>query len=331
MELLARLQHPLPFLTGVYGIALSLASGRLITAYACIALILAVVKGLFPGMLGASARWLIYCGIGYFLWHRVEFQDHYGHAPEGMVAAAIVTVVLMVIPIGVTGGLLRRLLGGGHDEVVVTGAAAAAAAAKAQADDPRAAGRGIYAANYGKEEKREVATIMMTDMQGYSKKMEQDETGTWELLKQHNAIMRKHIAAHRGKEIKTIGDAFMVLFRSPLDAVNCALACQREFATFNKSRQLHDQMRIRIGIHMDEVILTKNDAFGEGVNIAARLEPQAVPGGAAMSKAVYDEVKGKVSASMYSIGVKPLKNIKNPPEIFMVTLAADQADKVVQM
>ena len=167
-----------------------------------------------------------------------------------------------------------------------------------------------------KGSRRQVATIMFTDVVGYSKMMAADEKGTLKKLAAHNDIMQKALVDNRGTLIKTIGDAFMVRFRSPINGVNCAIAAQRALKKFNAARDPNDGMNIRIGIHMGEVELTGNDAFGDGVNIAARIEPKSEAGGFAVSDAVHNEVKNKVEAHFVSMGRVPLKNIPNPPELF---------------
>ena len=167
-----------------------------------------------------------------------------------------------------------------------------------------------------KGSRRQVATIMFTDVVGYSKMMAADEKGTLKKLAAHNDIMQKALVDNRGTLIKTIGDAFMVRFRSPINGVNCAIAAQRALKKFNAARDPNDGMNIRIGLHMGEVELTGNDVFGDGVNIAARIEPKCEPGSLAVSEAVHNEVKNKVEAHFVSMGRVPLKNIPNPPELF---------------
>ncbi|MBY0431419.1 MAG: adenylate/guanylate cyclase domain-containing protein, partial [Rhodospirillales bacterium] len=138
-----------------------------------------------------------------------------------------------------------------------------------------------------------------------------------------NAIMRKAIAANNGKEIKTIGDAFLVTYKSPVDALKCGIAMQKGLTEYNKTRPLHDQIKIRIGIHTGEVIVTPKDVFGEGVNIAARLEPLTEPGSISISADVLEGVKNKLTCGFLSLGVKPMKNIANPPEVFKVYFAEE--------
>lgn len=169
-----------------------------------------------------------------------------------------------------------------------------------------------------KDPKRQLTAIMMTDIVGYSKQMGANEQAMYKKLQVHNEIMRGQIVRNRGTVIKTIGDAFMVRFRSAENAVQCALDCQKAIAEYNKSKPAEDQFHIRIGIHMGEVIHTTNDVFGEGVNIAARIEPACDPDGVTVSDVVANAARNKVPAHFASIGRRPMKNIANPPELFKV-------------
>ncbi|MEQ9449075.1 MAG: adenylate/guanylate cyclase domain-containing protein, partial [Rhodospirillaceae bacterium] len=167
-----------------------------------------------------------------------------------------------------------------------------------------------------KNPKRQMTAIMFTDIVGYSKQMGANEAAMVKKLEVHNSIMRNQIVRNRGTVIKTIGDAFMVRFRSAENAVQCAMDCQKGIADFNKGKDANDQFHIRIGVHMGEVIHTGTDVFGEGVNIAARIEPKADPDGIAVSDVVANAARNKVPAHFMSMGRLPMKNIANPPELF---------------
>ena len=169
-------------------------------------------------------------------------------------------------------------------------------------------------------EKKQTMVIMMTDIKGYSARMEKDEAATFALLKEHNVIMRRAIGTNRGKEIKTIGDAFMVVFNHPIDAVRCGMAMQKDLYAFNKPRAANDHLLVRIGIHQGEVIVTQKDVFGEGVNIAARMESITDPGGISISKEIYEAIKGKIEAGFQNVGIPKMKNIANPPEVYKIHL-----------
>jgi class 3 adenylate cyclase len=160
--------------------------------------------------------------------------------------------------------------------------------------------------------------IMLTDMQDYSKSMGLDESGTYARLVDHNRIMRDAIAAHRGREIKTIGDAFLVIFRSARRAVDCALAAQRSFAEYNAGKREDERILVRIGIHFGDVLLTPSDVFGDGVNVAARIEPLAVPGGVCVSDAVFERVRKKMPLNAQPLEGVTLKNIARPPKLYRI-------------
>jgi class 3 adenylate cyclase len=176
-----------------------------------------------------------------------------------------------------------------------------------------------------KNPKKQNTAIMMTDIVGYSKQMGANEAAMFAKLQVHNEIMRNQIVRNRGTVIKTIGDAFMVRFRSAESAVMCALDCQKAIKEYNKTKTPEDQFHVRIGVHMGEVIHTGSDVFGEGVNIAARIEPKCDPDGVCVSDVIANAARNKVPAHFSSIGRQPMKNIANPPELFKVFAIEEQA------
>jgi class 3 adenylate cyclase len=180
-----------------------------------------------------------------------------------------------------------------------------------------------------KNPKRQLTAIMFTDIVGYSKAMGANEAAMVKKLNIHNEIMRNQIVRNRGTVIKTIGDAFMVRFRSAENAVQCAMDCQKAIGEYNKGKPDADQFHIRIGLHMGEVIHTGTDVFGEGVNIAARIEPKADPDGICVSEVIANATRNKVPAHFMSIGRQPMKNIANPPELFKVFPLEEQATQKV--
>lgn len=167
---------------------------------------------------------------------------------------------------------------------------------------------------------QELAAIMLTDMVGYSGSMERDEQRTYANLLEHNKIVRAEIAKHRGREIKTIGDAFLVIYRSALDAVNCAIEIQRALAEYNLAKEGTDKILIRIGVHLGEVMITANDVFGDGVNIAARIEPLAEPGGICVTGEVFALVRKKIALKFERLEGVQLKNIAIAPDIYQIQL-----------
>ena len=175
-----------------------------------------------------------------------------------------------------------------------------------------------------KNPKKQNTAIMFTDIVGYSAQMGKNEAAMVAKLQIHNEIMRNQIVRDRGTVIKTIGDAFMVRFRSAESAVQCALDCQKAIGAYNKTKTPEDQFHIRIGCHMGEVIHTGTDVFGEGVNIAARIEPKCDPDGVCVSDVIANAARNKVPAHFSSIGRLPMKNIANPPELFKVFAIEEQ-------
>lgn len=168
---------------------------------------------------------------------------------------------------------------------------------------------------------RELVAIMLTDMCGYSKQMEQNEALAYTKLLEHNRIIRSAIAQYRGREIKTIGDAFLVTFRSAIDAVDCALDIQRAFADFNENRSELERIFIRIGIHLGDVLIVENDVYGDGVNVAARIEPLAEPGGICVSEPVFEMVRKKIQLDVQRLNEPKLKNIQTAPTIYKIYLS----------
>jgi len=275
------------------------------------ALVLILLRIFLGGLIGWAIRTAAYLGLFRLLSTYEDFVVLFPDPVSARIVAAVAVVALW-LAVTVIGGGIRMLRGGRP-----SGRALAAAAAATPSGDGQ---REAYDVKRPDKEQKQQICIMMTDIQGYSARMEKDEAATWELLKEHNIIMRKAITTNRGKEIKTIGDAFMVVFQNPLDAVKCGIAMQKGLREFNRPRPVSDQLRVRIGIHRGEVIVTGKDVFGEGVNIAARLESITDPGGISISADVYQHVKNKVEAGFQSIGTPKLKNIANPPEVFKLQL-----------
>ena len=156
-------------------------------------------------------------------------------------------------------------------------------------------------------ETRRLAAVLFSDIKGYSSQMDRDEEGALARLDVHNAIFREQIAAHEGREVKTIGDAFMVEYPSAVHAISCGLEVQRALAAHNASAE--EPIEVRMGVHVGDVIDREGDLFGETVNVAARLEPQAPPGEICISQAVLDQVAKKVDAAATNLGKRTLKNM----------------------
>ena len=167
---------------------------------------------------------------------------------------------------------------------------------------------------------RRLAVIMFTDMVGYSALTQRDESLALRLLEQHRQLVRPILAHHGGREIKTIGDAFLVEFSSALAATTCAIEIQKSLHAHNQQVPAAEQVRLRIGLHAGDVIYQENDVLGDGVNIAARIEPLAEAGGICISEDVARQIQNKIDYPLAKLGSGELKNIQLPVEIYRIIL-----------
>lgn len=165
---------------------------------------------------------------------------------------------------------------------------------------------------------RRLAAIMFTDMVGFTALAQRDENLAMELLDEQRRLVREFLAAYKGKEIETIGDAFFVEFASSLDAVNCAVAIQSALKEWNEQHPPENRVLIRIGIHLGDVLHRGKEVSGDAVNIASRIESMAPPGGVCVTAAVYASVLNKVEYEFETIGIPELKNVTTPIEVFCV-------------
>src|SRR3982074_1423999 len=169
-------------------------------------------------------------------------------------------------------------------------------------------------------EQRKLAAIMFTDMVGYSALAQRDEGLALELLDEHRALLRPAFLKHQGQEVKTIGDGFLVECASAVAAVNCAVELQEALARRNLGAPADRELQVRIGIHLGDVRRRGDDIVGDGVNIAARVEPLADPGGIAITQQVFDQVYNKIPETLARIGKVELKNIQRPLEVYRIVL-----------
>src|SRR5262249_50796560 len=159
-------------------------------------------------------------------------------------------------------------------------------------------------------ESRRLAAIMFTDIVGFSRQMGSNEARTLRLLEVHNQVIQQAVTEHHGHVIKTVGDSFLVDFPSVVHAVQCAQAIQEQFRTHNTEKETAEQIHIRIGIHSGDVVQRDGDVFGDGVNIASRLQAVAEPDTICVSDMVYRDVAQKISlGTVISLGRPKLKNI----------------------
>ncbi len=170
---------------------------------------------------------------------------------------------------------------------------------------------------------RRLAAILAADVAGYSRLMGADEEGTLARLKAvRKAIVDPAIASHRGHIVKTTGDGMLIEFASAVDAVRSAVEIQRSMAEQNAAVPPDQRIEFRIGTHVGDVIFDDNDIFGDGVNIAARLEGIAEPGGVCMSDDAYRQVRGKVDIAFEDMGPQNLKNITEPMRAWRLKMSA---------
>jgi adenylate cyclase len=168
---------------------------------------------------------------------------------------------------------------------------------------------------------RKLAAILAADMAGYSRLMGADEAGTLAALRSRLAdSVMPLITSHDGRVFKTTGDGLLAEFASAIEALECAVKTQRALAERAKQAPAEPHIQFRIGINLGEVIAHGDDLFGDGVNVAARLEGIAEPGGICLSEAVYRQVVGKVGVAFVNVGVRALKNIATPVHVFSVDL-----------
>ena len=168
------------------------------------------------------------------------------------------------------------------------------------------------------QEIRRLAVIMFTDMVGYSKKMQQNEDRALTLLNEHNIILQRCIDKFGGKTVKTIGDAFLAEFASVHDAIHAAVLIQKDLIVRNDEHKDGEPINVRIGIHAGDITFRDNDVFGDGVNIAARIESIANGKQILVSGNVYSMITGKIEFPFKYLGPRELKNISQPVKVFEV-------------
>ncbi|MEK6215985.1 MAG: adenylate/guanylate cyclase domain-containing protein, partial [Boseongicola sp.] len=170
---------------------------------------------------------------------------------------------------------------------------------------------------------RRLAAVLAADMVGYSRLMEADETGTLARLRTHRSeLIDPAIAKNQGNIIKTTGDGMLVEFQSVADAVKCAAEVQERMKRRNADVAEDRRIEFRIGINLGDINFQDDDIFGDGVNIAARLEGLAEIGGFCVTAAVYDQVSDRVETAFEDLGDKSLKNISRPIRVYRAVMDA---------
>jgi TolB-like protein/class 3 adenylate cyclase len=176
----------------------------------------------------------------------------------------------------------------------------------------------------GERVERRLAAILAADVVGYSRLMGTDEEGTHERLKAHLAeLVEPKIREHRGRTVKNTGDGFLAEFPSVVKAVRCAVEVQRGMVERNAEVPADKRIEFRIGINLGDIIIEESNIFGDGVNVAARLEALAKPGGICVSGVVHDQVRDKLDVGFEDRGEQQVKNIARPVHVYRIRLHAE--------
>jgi adenylate cyclase len=172
---------------------------------------------------------------------------------------------------------------------------------------------------------------MFTDMVGYTALGQKNESLSLALMEEQRKVIRPILARHYGREVKTIGDAFLVEFPNALDAVRCAYDIQRAVKEFNISMPSEQRLHLRIGVHDGDVVESNGDISGDAVNVASRIEPLAEDGGVCLTQEVYNHVRNKFELPLSSMGPKTLKNVAEPVEVYRMVMPWDKETSHVQL
>src|SRR3979411_1355821 len=166
---------------------------------------------------------------------------------------------------------------------------------------------------------RRLAAIVAGDIAGYSRVMELNEEGTHSRVKRiERDLIEPSIAEHHGRLVKTTGDGFIAIFDSPVEAVRCSIVIQQNLVGRNAALPKHSWIEYRIGVNLGDVIVETDDVYGDGVNIASRLEGIADPGQVYISGGIYEQIKNKLVCGYESLGSRELKHIADPVGVYRV-------------
>jgi adenylate cyclase len=172
-------------------------------------------------------------------------------------------------------------------------------------------------------------SAVFTDVVGCSRLMERDEAGTVAALKERRAKIQPLISAHQGRIVKVMGDGVLVEFGSAVNAVECAVALQQAMDTANRDLPENRRMVLRIGINLGDLIVEGSDLHGDGVNIAARLEALAEPGGVSVAETVFNHVRGEVALEFRDLCEQKLKNMAEPVRVYRLSGLATLSTRTV--
>jgi adenylate cyclase len=174
---------------------------------------------------------------------------------------------------------------------------------------------------------RKLAAIFHADVQGYSRLIAQDEVTTLRAVASHLAMMRTLVEQHKGRAVGSRGDSLLAEFPSVVEAVQCAVEVQRELRAKNAALPVGRRVEFRIGINLGEVVVEGEEIYGDGVNIAVRLEGLAAAGGICFSEVVYDQIKNRLALAYESMGEQALKNIEKPVRVWRIRLEESESQK----
>jgi len=175
------------------------------------------------------------------------------------------------------------------------------------------------------EGERRLAAIMFTDLVGFTLLSQRNESLALSVLNEQRELLHPIFNKHGGREVKTIGDAFLVDFASALQAVKCAYDIQKTTREFNNSLPEERRVHLRIGVHLGDIVESQGDISGDAVNVASRIESVADSGGVCLTRQVYDQVENKFELPLRSLGAKSLKNLRAPMEVFKMVMPWEEA------
>jgi adenylate cyclase len=179
--------------------------------------------------------------------------------------------------------------------------------------------------------KRKLTAVLSADVVGYSRLMEEEDMTTVRNLRKYQKVFASHISQYRGRVVDSPGDNLLAEFKSAVDAVQCAVEIQRELAERNSKISANRKMEYRIGVNLGDVIQEGKKIYGDGINVAARLEALAAPGGICISGIVYDQVKKKLKLKYHFAGKKRVKNIEESVDVYQVIfLESSEPDGLIK-
>jgi len=177
--------------------------------------------------------------------------------------------------------------------------------------------------------KRKLSAILSADVKGYSRLMGEDEVGTVRTLKEYREVMSKLIKEYRGRVVDSPGDNILAEFASVVDALECSIEIQKELKAKNAVLPDNRKMQFRIGVNLGDVIEDEDKVYGDGVNIAARIEGLADPGGICISGSGFEQVRNKLRLGFQYLGEHTVKNIIQPIKVYRVLMEAESAGRVI--